>query len=1079
MTEAIIGSRLRLPTGQTLDPNQEITLEAGDDDTLVLVSGDDRITFQVAVTDGNFVMTLTKDGEDTPYTMLTALPTGSGGGGGGNPVTSFEISGREITLTLQDGTSFDVEVAESAGGLVFSSDFTGSGTPESAFALNPHVVLVVTDASEADIDFNQLPIIHNSRIIGTGTTNTITRTLPSGMFRATVSVNVSGSTILSLSNSVLEILNAGAVIESIPVEFAGSTTINREFEAGDYSFRWRWTDSRIFHATVRVSISNISITEVGSLHNGIFQVANDAINARNYDRRIDDANSLSSSLRARVLANSEVTAALPFSNTTAEEQIAVQVFDTDRPHDIDPNDDALAANITAAQWLFIPESYERIEVRDAFGGVLGADLRSNWGEAVRYNVYRVAVSAATDITVWALTIRKKLDLEIITDNQQTEIDANAARITANEANISSNALTADELVAIRQLPSHLVPSDKVVNTIEGTVVSWKQDVPQRATAALATPTSTPDYEFIKVQFGVFEVLEGSLSNFGNGDFYASHGTHATDAGNWFPSIVYDNLELDGQVEANKTYVLKLEVKPYANHNMAVSTLLYWPLGNKTLRINLDNGDDRRLQLVLEEGGSEDVVSIDADILAEKHHFISLVISFHDDEADFKLIAYRQEPTETVRLGDAEIINERFFADDLDQMIIGTSGVETGKVYGDGNRATGDGDYRLDYNPPPYTTPGGYRDRSTLIQATGDLAPIAGTPAEDDNYEIGLIIDDTTYLGRPCPARWFGAPAVPAYQISLKYEAASSTKQLRIYFHGTHQKADLFPRPTHFAFHIGYPNSYGYEWDDIAIDLDSGNTDSWDVEHTGGDTVVVMDIENEVRSDIANAQQQVIREISVNTRHYLGFDSTAFAGSIYTIGMIIVDNDVKDDALEDRLTYSRFDSLYYTVGSKFLSFSLGLSLSPQKENIDYVVNNYARGFGDEDIDALFTIPGRFLSNIEYQEFYITYTKNTTVTAHNGVSFIDRVDFIVIPNDDENLVFQGQGRGAFNFGATAWISASNGRVTSTGGDMDYITFAIYDLNSNTYLPRIDPPPDTITGTSISGVKIEGVRQLVSAV
>ena len=69
-------------------------------------------------------------------------------------------------------------------------------------------------------------------------------------------------------------------------------------------------------------------------------------------------------------------------------------------------------------------------------------------------------------------------------------------------------------------------------------------------------------------------------------------------------------------------------------------------------------------------------------------------------------------------------------------------------------------------------------------------------------------------------------------------------------------------------------------------------------------MVVMDVENDIRSDIANARAQVIREISVNTRHYLGGDSTAFAGSIYDAGLLVVDNDIKDDDLEDRLTYTR-------------------------------------------------------------------------------------------------------------------------------------------------------------------------------
>ena len=1075
MTDSYISSRLRLPTGQTIDPNQEITLEAGDANSLILVSGEDRITFQVAVTDGNFVMTLTKDGDSTAYTALTALPTGAGGGG--NPVSNFEISGRTITLTLQDGTSFEVEIAASGGGdaLVFSSDFEGAGTAQAPYTINPHVVLVVTDSSESDLDFNQLPIIHNSRIIGTGTTNTITRTLPSGMFRATVSVNVTGSTILSLANSVLEIISAGSVIESLPVAFAGSTTINREFEAGDYGFRWRWTDSRIFHATVNVSIADISITEVGSLHDGIFKVANAAINARNYDRLIEDTNSLSSSLRARVLANSEVTAALPFSNTTEEEQIAVQVFDSDRPHDIDPDDDALAANISGEQWLFVPEQYWRIEVRNAFGGVLGADLRSNWGDAVRYNVYRVAVSAATDITVWALTIGKKLDIEIKTDNLQGEVDANAARITANEANISGNTLSAQERAAVRQLPAHLVPVTEYSNTVDGVNVAWTIDVPQRVTAALATPTSTPAYEDLAATLER-DLESGELTVSLPASFYSSHGTHAADQGNWFPSLLLSDLELFGQDEAGKTYVLKLEVKPYANHAMAVSTLLYWAFDQKAIRINLSHGDDSQFQLIYEDGGNEEVVKIDGAVLPEKHHYVSLLVSFHDNDVDFKAIAYRQDQDATVRLGDAEIKNKRFFADELDQLIIGTSGEETGKVYSDANRATGDADHRLDYNPPPLTTAGGFRDRTTLIQATGDLAPIAGTTAADDNYEIGLVIDATTYFGQPCPKRWFGAPSAPAYQISLKYVAASSTKQLRIYFNGTHQKADLFPWPTHFSFHIGYPNSYDYEWDDISIDLDSTDGDSWDVEHTGGNTVVVMNVTNTVRSDIANARQQVIREISVNTRHYLGFDSTAFAGSIYDVGLLVIDNDIKDDALEDRLTYSRLDSLYQAADGEVLSFGAGgeVKITEQKNEIEYVLKDYENGFGNTNANALFTIPR---SDNEYNEFYITYTKDTTVTAHNGVSFIDRVDFIVIPRDDQNLVFQGQGRGTFNFGATAWLSDAAGALVENT-EPTHITFAIYDLNTNEYLESIDPPPDNITGTSISGVKIEGVRRMISS-
>ena len=133
-----------------------------------------------------------------------------------------------------------------------------------------------------------------------------------------------------------------------------------------------------------------------------------------------------------------------------------------------------------------------------------------------------------------------------------------------------------------------------------------------------------------------------------------------------------------------------------------------------------------------------------------------------------------------------------------------------------------------------------------------------------------------------------------------------------------------------------------------------------------------------------------------------------------------------------------------------------------------------GLAIHNANALFTIPR---SANEYQEFYIRYTKDTTVTAHNGVSFIDRVDFIVIPSDNQSLVFQGQGRGTFNFGATAWLSTATGALAS-GEEPTHITFAIYDLNSNEYLESIDPPPEDITGTSLSDVKIEGVRRFISS-
>ena len=146
------------------------------------------------------------------------------------------------------------------------------------------------------------------------------------------------------------------------------------------------------------------------------------------------------------------------------------------------------------------------------------------------------------------------------------------------------------------------------------------------------------------------------------------------------------------------------------------------------------------------------------------------------------------------------------------------------------------------------------------------------------------------------------------------------------------------------------------------------------------------------------------------------------------------------------------------------------ITEEKDELAYTTSDYVRGFGDTDANALFTIPR---GDNQYQEYFITYTKNTTVAAHNGVTFIDRVDTIAIPDKTNSLVFQGQGRGAFNFGATAWLSDAAG-VLVQDKEPTHITFAVYDLNGNKYIDSLDPPPDDITGTTISAVKIEGVRR-----
>ena len=136
------------PSGNKLNPYKVNDLQAVAFGTKikVILKGSDKIQFIVPVAgcsiDGSFVNSVLNQA----VTQINDVFTNTSGfaSGGGNPVNSFVLSGDDLTIGLEDGTSFTVDVT-SLG--VDTDKFVSSGALSGS-----NLILTMNDSTEVTID---------------------------------------------------------------------------------------------------------------------------------------------------------------------------------------------------------------------------------------------------------------------------------------------------------------------------------------------------------------------------------------------------------------------------------------------------------------------------------------------------------------------------------------------------------------------------------------------------------------------------------------------------------------------------------------------------------------------------------------------------------------------------------------------------------------------------------------------------------------------------------------------------------------------------------------------------------------
>ncbi len=118
-------------------------------DIKVVIKGTDKIQFTVPVSGASIDGNLVNSVQSIAVTQLNDLFTNTTGfASGGNPVTNFALSNNDLTLTLQDGTSFTVDVTTLG---VDENKFVSSG------ALNgSNLELTMNDSSIVTIDASNM-----------------------------------------------------------------------------------------------------------------------------------------------------------------------------------------------------------------------------------------------------------------------------------------------------------------------------------------------------------------------------------------------------------------------------------------------------------------------------------------------------------------------------------------------------------------------------------------------------------------------------------------------------------------------------------------------------------------------------------------------------------------------------------------------------------------------------------------------------------------------------------------------------------------------------------------------------------
>ena len=972
--------------------------------------------------------------------------------------------------------------------------FSGVGTAEDQIDIAAGAVTkTLTRISEASsVVFN---IDKSTTVSETGGRNLpTTQDINNAVIHIDFEIRIASTNRTALQRQQLVVLDgsfAGDELGRFDVEFGDNKIVLAVEKNTTLHFRYEWQDSRPVQMNASLMLGGFSITDEGPLHEPIITLINNEISKRNPANDISDLSSLVQLNTRNLEVVRQITDNIDLEPVAVFERIGFQIKDDPYTDDLDPADDSINnSTITPNQFLYVQAKYIGVFI-SAGGDDVHADLIASRGDRTDYFVYRLHISSDTRITVWQSHVVRRLAVI-------RQIEANAAAIEELQGDLSllrnkidANEISARQRLALTDLTSYLTPATEIGNLVDGVVVKVILTPPQESTpasgdaktqhnsvnlpATLNNLTDTADLTF---------ALPVKRTTF--------RGTHPTDRGDFFQKI-----EMAGWIAASdyrdKVFILKIDWKLYADHVTKNSRLVDWTINFTRICIDIRFKDIGPILFINKNdiftGNSESSGTTDI-IQPEKRHTLSVALKVNDagDLVDISFHWHRHDNDQIVNLNTLSFdTNTTWDPVALRSMIIGSTDTfladDSALVWGDADRTTGSVVKRLDLNPPEYTTASGHRREQTEVQATGVLAllndRVDGDPQADFDWETGVDIDATTHNGSPCPKHWFAFNNHSIERVCIKYRRYFNVRRyFRIWFTEPNLTADdLFPLGVNFDCFIGYYANRD-NWNDIRINVNDQNQDDFTIVHEDNRTYIQVEIpaSQELPDLLPDVSTLLLKELSVLGTQYLGGDSVVFPGQINKITWISAEKSLFGSTYQEFAAFANRinaaeDSDFYRLPSGEV-LSLGGTLTAQKDELEYVANSYVRGFSDTDENALYTIKR---DDNDYEEYYITYTKNTTVSAHNGVSFIDRVDFITIPSDTQDLVFQGQGRGTFNFGATAWLSDADGALVE-GAEPTHITFAVYDLNSNSYIERIDPPPSSITGTSLSGVKIEGVRRSI---
>ena len=140
------------PLGSRLNPYSVNQLQAvaHGAEIRVILKESNRVQFSVPVSGCSIDGTLVNAVLNQAVAQLNSLFTNSTGfaAGGGNPVVSFVLSGDDLTLALDDGTSFTVDVTTLG---VDENNFVGSGVIS-----GNDLILTMTDSSTVIIDMTSM-----------------------------------------------------------------------------------------------------------------------------------------------------------------------------------------------------------------------------------------------------------------------------------------------------------------------------------------------------------------------------------------------------------------------------------------------------------------------------------------------------------------------------------------------------------------------------------------------------------------------------------------------------------------------------------------------------------------------------------------------------------------------------------------------------------------------------------------------------------------------------------------------------------------------------------------------------------